>query len=74
MERYKNCQPNYKHSQVKSSETPYHMQLTARLALDEVCYEWNETYLLKQINHALDTSNKELFNEYSLKYKKFKNK
>lgn len=73
MKRYKDCQPNYESSQVKRSETPYHMQLSARLTLDQLCYEWNEKYLIEQINQALDASDKKLFNEFSLKYKKFKN-
>ena len=74
MKRHKeNSHPNYESSQVKRNETPYYMQLTARLALDNLCYQWNETHLLKQIDYALDTSNKQLFDEYSLKYKKFKN-
>lgn len=74
MKRHKeDFHPNYESSQVKRNEMPYHMQLTARLVLDNLCYKWNKTYLLKRINYALETSNKQLFHEYSSKYKKFMN-
>lgn len=75
MKRHKeNGHLNYQANQAKRNEIPYQMQLTARLLLDNLCYEWNHTYLLEQINYALDTSNEEMFTEYSLKYKEFKTK
>lgn len=75
MKRHKeNGHPNYETSHVKLNETPYHMQLTARLILDNLCYEWNKQHLLEQINSALDTSNEELFTKYTLEYKEFINK
>lgn len=72
MKRHKeNGHPNYQANHAKRNEIPYQMQLTARLLLDNLCYEWNHTYLLEQINYALDTSNEEMFTEYSLKYQEF---
>ncbi len=73
MKRYKDSQPNQELNQLNQEKAPFHMELTARLLLDNLCYGWNENYLLEQINYALDTSNKKMFTEYSLKYKKFKN-
>lgn len=72
-EHKENGHPNYQANQVKRNEIPYRMQLTARLILDNLCYEWNKTYLLERINHALDTSNEKLFIKYSLEYKEFIN-
>lgn len=75
MKRHKeNGHPNYQASHAKRNEIPYQMQLTARLMLDNLCYEWNHTNLVEQINYALDTSNEEMFRTLSQKYQDFINK
>ena len=72
MKRYKeNGHPDYQADFTKQTKLPYQMQLTARLLLDNLCYEWNHNYLVEKINYALDKSDEKMFAEYSLKYKKF---
>src|SRR5699024_2704795 len=72
MKRYKeNGHPDYQADFTKQTKLPYQMQLTARLLLDNLCYEWNHNYLVEKINYALDNAHEKMFAEYSLKYKNF---
>src|SRR5699024_12243468 len=70
MKRYKeNGHPDYQADFTKQTKLPYQMQLTARLLLDNLCYEWNHNYFVEKINYALVNSDEKMVDEYSLKYK-----
>lgn len=53
------------------NEIPYHIQLTSRLLLDQLCYDWNKKQLQKQLDKVLIEGNKELFEQLSLEYRQY---
>lgn len=53
------------------SEIPFHMKLTSRLVLDQLCYDWNKKYLQKQLDEALKRGDKEAFKQLSVEYRQF---
>ncbi|MUV36638.1 hypothetical protein JNUCC1_00441 [Lentibacillus sp. JNUCC-1] len=52
-------------------EIPYELQVSARLIMDELCFNWNKAYLEEEINKAIDHGDRERFIELGLQYKPF---
>lgn len=52
-------------------EIPYHIKLSSRLILDELCFNWNKAKLEAQINESIDTANKEQFIKLGEQYNRF---
>lgn len=51
--------------------TPYEIQLTSRIMLDNLCFTWNKKQLQKRIDKALDLGQKEKFMKLSEEYKQY---
>lgn len=49
-------------------EIPFEFKLKAQLVLDELCFKWNKEQLVRKLNHAIDTNNKEEFRQLSKEY------
>lgn len=56
---------------VAKSEIPFHMKLTSRLVLDQLCYDWNKKQLQHQLDEALKRGDKELFEQLSIEYRQY---
>lgn len=52
-------------------ETPFEFKLTARMMLDELCFNWNKEKLEVAINSAIETGNKEEFIQLSELFKQY---
>ncbi|WP_156288780.1 IDEAL domain-containing protein [Oceanobacillus salinisoli] len=50
---------------------PYEFSFNAQLVLDEICFNWNKQQLIEQINHSIETNNKEEFMKYSNLYRHY---
>ncbi|SES69050.1 hypothetical protein SAMN05216389_101430 [Oceanobacillus limi] len=44
-------------------EIPYDVKLTARLVLDEICFNWNKAQLEAKLNSSIEEGNKEKFEQ-----------
>lgn len=53
------------------SEIPFHMKLTARLMLDQLCYEWNKKQLQHELDEALVKGDMDSFEKLSLEYRQY---
>ncbi|MFD2042796.1 hypothetical protein ACFSTA_00570 [Ornithinibacillus salinisoli] len=49
-------------------EIPYEIKLTARLLLDEICFNWNKAQLEAKLNSSIEKGNKEAFSELRKAY------
>ncbi|HIS28800.1 MAG TPA: IDEAL domain-containing protein [Candidatus Avamphibacillus intestinigallinarum] len=52
-------------------EIPYDIQLSTRLILDELCFNWNKAYFEREINRSIDEKNKAAFLALSKQYKHY---
>lgn len=52
-------------------ETPYEIQLSSRIILDNLCFNWNKEQLQKRIDEAIDLGHEQLFMELSEQYKQY---
>ena len=52
-------------------EAPFDISITARLLLDQLCYEWNKEHLQKQFDIALDEGDHDKFMQLSEQYRSY---
>ncbi|WP_077324963.1 IDEAL domain-containing protein [Virgibacillus siamensis] len=52
-------------------EIPFELQLSSRLLLDEICFNWNKERLERAINTSIDAGNKEVFLALSEQYRQY---
>lgn len=52
-------------------DVPFELKLTAKMVLDELCFEWNKQKLVSAINDAIDTDDKERFIQLSEEYRHY---
>ena len=56
---------------VARKELSFEDQLNAQLLLDEICFNWNKSYLEEELNRAMETNNYMNFEKYSETYKQY---
>ncbi|SFA81028.1 IDEAL domain-containing protein [Lentibacillus halodurans] len=56
---------------VAKKDVPFELKLSAQLVLDEICFNWNKWKLESGINHAIDTGDKEKFEQLSEEYRRY---
>ncbi|MBP1968958.1 hypothetical protein J2Z83_001061 [Virgibacillus natechei] len=50
---------------------PFEIELTARLLLDELCFNWNKNKLESEINDSIETRNEDEFIKLSELFKQY---
>ena len=53
------------------NDIPFEMKLSARLIMDEICYNWNRQHIQKKIDDAIDEENFEALKKYSKIYRHY---
>jgi len=53
------------------NEISFDIQLTSRLLLDQLCYEFNKQQLQKRLDEALIKGDEKLFKELSVEYRQY---
>ncbi|MYL18353.1 IDEAL domain-containing protein [Halobacillus litoralis] len=64
--------PGYKGKEITAKrELSFGIQLASRLLLDHLSYQFNKDRLDREINHAIDSGDREAFDRLSLQYQPF---
>lgn len=74
MEKQKQVYRYYRYEGKKllaKREIPFSIQLSSRLILDELCYNFNKASIEAAINKAIDKGDKKKFIKLSKKYKHY---